>query len=81
MIRISSENFGVIYTKKSYGEFAPWISTPVLRPGITKANFEQLQVDIIETPVPLSAEKKKDICAMLPYLTGDSKLFYENLLK
>ncbi|CAG4973731.1 unnamed protein product [Parnassius apollo] len=81
MIRLTSENFGVIFTKKSYGEFAPWISTPVLKPGITKASFKNLPVDMIETPVPLSAEKKKDIGAMLLYLARDSKLFYENLLK
>ncbi|CAG4973787.1 unnamed protein product [Parnassius apollo] len=64
MIRLTSEKIGVIFTKRSYGEFAPWISTPVLKPGITKANFENLQVDMIETPVPLSAEKKKDIGAI-----------------
>lgn len=67
--------------KKSYGEFTSWISTPVLITRINKANFEDLQVDMVETPVPLSAEKKKDINAMLPYLAGESKLFYENLLK
>ncbi|CAF4832856.1 unnamed protein product [Pieris macdunnoughi] len=44
----------------------------VLSTGITKTNSEKLQ-DMMETPVPLSAEKKKDIGAMPPYLAGDSK--------
>lgn len=81
MIRVTSENFGVIYTKKSYGEYAPWSSTSVLKPGITRASFEGLEINMNETPIPLSAEKKKDISAMLPYLAGQSKLFYENLIK
>ncbi|KAJ8724304.1 hypothetical protein PYW08_015778 [Mythimna loreyi] len=81
MIRVTSDNFGVIYIKKSYGEYAPWCATSVLKPGITKASFEGLEIEMKETPVPLSAEKKKDISAMLPYLAGENKLFYENLIK
>ena len=81
MIRVTAENFGVIQTKKSYGEFSPWIETSVLKPGVTVANFKDLEIEMAETPIPLSAEKKKDIQAMLPYLAGESKLFYENLLQ
>ncbi|GBP71927.1 hypothetical protein EVAR_38260_1 [Eumeta japonica] len=76
MIRLTSENYGVIFTKKSYGAFAPWISTAGLKPRFIKADFEKLQVDMIETPVPISAEKKKDLSAVLPHLAGDRKLLF-----
>lgn len=75
---LTSKDFGIILTKKSYDEIVPWISTPVLKPGITKTNFEDLQVDMVETPVHLSAEKKKDIHAMLPYVANCFMKTFQN---
>lgn len=79
---IKIEKNGVVKTRTTFNELEKWNTCKVFKKGITS---QKIKDSIFLPTLPchngLSAEKKKDLQQMLPYLKIEKRAFFEELIK
>lgn len=80
-IRVTSANLGYVETKESLSEIMPWKKVRVLKKGKTMEGFGNVSFSTLERGSMLSAEKKRDLKDMIPYLPEEHKPFYMEICK
>lgn len=78
-IRVEKAAPGVVKTRTMFNELEAWSTCKVLKKGVTTNN--NIIKDLVLPSQPcknnLSAEKKRDLQQMLPYLKEDNRAFFE----
>ena len=81
-IRVEKAAPGVVKTRTMFNELEAWSTCKVLKKGVTTNN--NIIKDLVLPSQPsknnLSAEKKRDLQQMLPYLKEDNRAFFKELI-
>lgn len=79
---IEDSNKLVVKCKQTFSELETWKITPVLRKGTTFMDLVALdKLTPLTAPTKITAEKKKDLLAMLEYLDPKYHQFYKDLCR
>jgi len=78
---IKIEKNGVVKTKTTLNELETWNTCKVLKKGITTQKIKDSILPTLPCHNSISAEKKRDLQQMLPYLKEENRAFYEELIK
>lgn len=78
---IKIEKNGVVKTRTTFNELETWNTCKVLKKGITTQKIKDSILPTLPCHNGLSAEKKKDLQQMLPYLKIENRAFFEELIK
>lgn len=80
-LKVSAQSFGSVGARLGHAEITPWIYTNVLKNGVAKEFFKNYNLIQINNEKGLTAAKKNDIRAMLPFLRHSAKEYYQRLLE
>lgn len=79
-IKVEKAAPGVVKTRTMFNELEAWSTFKVLKKGVTTNKIKDLLLPSQPCKNNLSSEKKKDLQQMLPYLKGDNRAFFEELI-
>lgn len=79
-LKVTKDSPGIVYFKKNFSTLLPFQTCKVFKRGIKIQNIINTEIKSLPDMVPLKETKKKDLQAMLQYLSEENKLYYEKIL-
>lgn len=80
-LKLNKDNPGVLFSKESFSDLAPWQRVPILKKGKTVSDLLNMNISLQPHHNKIGDNKKKHLVSMIPYLDKEEhKLFYKKLL-
>lgn len=78
-LKVSDSYPGYVQHKENLSELGAFQKTYIFKKNVTNQKIIDLELNSLPLEVPLSENKKKDISAMLEYISQPNRGFYEEL--
>lgn len=80
-LKLDKNNPGVLFSKESFSEVAPWKKTNILKKGKRPSDLNNIELLALPNENKITENKKKHLLSMIPYLeNAEHQLFYKKLL-
>jgi len=77
---VTKDSPGIVYFKNNFNSLLPFQTCNIFKRGIQIENLINAEIESLPGVVPLKETKKKDLQAMLQYLSEENRLYFEKIL-
>ncbi|KAL4126409.1 hypothetical protein QTP88_010631 [Uroleucon formosanum] len=79
-LKVTKDSPGIVYFKNNFSSLLPFQTCNIFKRGIQIENLINAEIESLPGVVPLKETKKKDLQAMLQYLSEENRLYFEKIL-
>ncbi|KAL4131483.1 hypothetical protein QTP88_008791 [Uroleucon formosanum] len=79
-LKVTKNSSGIVYFKNNFSFLLPFQTCNIFKLGIQIENLINAEIESLPGVVPLKETKKKNLQAMLQYLSEENRLYFEKIL-